>query len=66
MSSTLMLPGDQWPLTEVDEIEQRIGAQIEMIVDGGPAGIEPTSVIDLSSGSVEILRVGRGDVSGIT
>lgn len=65
MSSTLTLPGDDLPLTSVVEIEERIGHQIELIIDGGPTGIEPTSVIDLSGGSVEILRVGRGDVSSL-
>jgi tRNA threonylcarbamoyl adenosine modification protein (Sua5/YciO/YrdC/YwlC family) len=65
MSSTLTLPGDDLPLTSVVEIEDRIGSQIELIIDGGPTGIEPTSVIDLSGGSVEILRVGRGDVSSL-
>ena len=65
MSSTLTLPGDDLPLTAVVEIEDRIGHQIELIIDGGPTGIEPTSVIDLSGGSVEILRVGRGDVSSL-
>ena len=63
MSSTLLLPGDDMPMTDPAEIEDRIGGQIEAIIDSGPAGIEPTSVIDLSSGSVEVLRVGRGDVS---
>jgi len=65
MSSTLTLPGDDLPLTAVVEIEERIGHQIELIIDGGPTGFEPTSVIDLSGGSVEILRVGRGDVSSL-
>lgn len=65
MSSTLTLPGDDRPLTTAAEIEERIGHQIELIIDGGPIGIEPTSVIDLSGGSVEILRVGRGDVSSL-
>jgi tRNA threonylcarbamoyl adenosine modification protein (Sua5/YciO/YrdC/YwlC family) len=65
MSSTLTLPGDDYPLTDVAEIEDRIGGQIELIIDGGPTGIEPTSVIDLSGGSIEILRVGRGDVSSL-
>lgn len=65
MSSTLSLPGDEFPLTDVVEIEERIGNQIELIIDGGPTGVEPTSVIDLSEGSVEILRVGRGDVSSL-
>jgi tRNA A37 threonylcarbamoyladenosine synthetase subunit TsaC/SUA5/YrdC len=63
MSSTLTLPGDDSPLTDPQEIEERIGNQIEMIVDCGPTGLEPTSVLDLSGGSVHVLRVGRGDVS---
>ncbi len=66
MSSTLSLPGDDMPLTDPAEIEERIGNQIEMIVDGGNAGIEPTTVVDLSSGAVEVLRAGRGDVSAFT
>ncbi len=65
MSSTLTLPGDEYPLTDVVEIEDRIGNQIELIVDAGPIGIEPTSVIDLSEGSVKILRQGKGDVSSL-
>ena len=66
MSSTLLLPGDDMPMTDAMEIEERIGGQIEAIVDAGPTGIQPTSVIDLSGGSVEILRAGRGDVSQFT
>ena len=62
MSSTLSLPGDSLPLTDPGDIEARIGHQIDVIVDAGPTGIEPTTVIDLSHGSVEILRQGRGDV----
>jgi len=65
MSSTLLLPGDELPLTDAYEIDERIGNQIEMIVDGGPAGVEPTTVIDLSGGTVEVLRQGRGDVSSL-
>ena len=65
MSSTLSLPGDDMPLNDVHEIDDRIGNLIEMIIDAGPTGIVPTSVIDLSSGSVEVLRVGRGDVSAL-
>ena len=63
MSSTLLLPGDDLPLTDPYEIEQRIGHEIDLIIDAGPTGIEPTSVIDLSQDTVEVLRVGRGDVS---
>ena len=66
MSSTLTLPGDDRPLTDPLEIDRRIGHEIEAIVDAGHAGIEPTTVLDLSSGTVEVLRVGRGDVSQFT
>jgi tRNA threonylcarbamoyl adenosine modification protein (Sua5/YciO/YrdC/YwlC family) len=65
MSSTLTLPGDDMPLTDPAEIEERIGHEVDVIVDAGPTGIEPTTVLDLSHGSVEILRQGRGDVSAL-
>ncbi len=63
MSSTLTLPGDDVPLTEAFEVDERIGHEIEAILDCGPTGIEPSSVLDLSGGSVEVRRVGKGDVS---
>jgi len=66
MSSTLTLPGDETPLTDPLEIEERIGNQIEAIVDCGPTGFEPTSVLDLSNGRIDVLRIGRGDVSQFT
>ena len=63
MSSTLSLPGDDMPLTDAAEIEARIGHEIDVIIDSGPVGIEPTTVIDLSHGTAEVLRKGRGDIS---
>ncbi len=66
MSSTLTLPGDDMPMVDPHEIQERIGHEIEAIIDSGPTGIEPTSVLDLSHGTVEVLRVGRGDVSQFT
>jgi tRNA threonylcarbamoyl adenosine modification protein (Sua5/YciO/YrdC/YwlC family) len=65
MSSTLSLPGDSMPLTDPLEIEERIGTQIDAIIDAGPTGIEPTSVLDMTGGAVEVLREGRGDVSAL-
>ena len=65
MSSTLLLPGDDLPLTDPYEIEERIGHEIDLIIDAGATGIEPTSVLDLSEDTVEVLRVGRGDVSAL-
>lgn len=66
MSSTLTLPGDDAPLTDPVDIEDRIGNQIEAIIDSGPAGLDPTSILDLSKGTIDVLRVGRGDVSQFT
>jgi tRNA threonylcarbamoyl adenosine modification protein (Sua5/YciO/YrdC/YwlC family) len=66
MSSTLSLPGDDRPLTDPRDIEERIGHDIDVIADAGPTGIEPTSVLDLSGGTVEVLRAARGDVSQFT
>jgi tRNA threonylcarbamoyl adenosine modification protein (Sua5/YciO/YrdC/YwlC family) len=65
MSSTLTLPGDEMPLTDPLEIEERIGREIDAIVDAGPTGFEPTTVLDLTGGVVEVLRAGRGDVSAL-
>ena len=63
MSSTLLLPGNDSPLTDPFEIDERIGSRIDLIVDCGAAGLEPTSVLDLSGGAPRILRRGKGDVS---
>ena len=65
MSSTLLLPGDEMPLTEPAEIERRIGHEIELIVDAGPTGIEPTTVLDISGDSVEVLREGKGETASL-
>ena len=63
MSSTLLLPDEDYPLTDPHDIQAKIGHQIEAVIDAGPVGLEPTSVIDMTSGYAEVLRVGRGDVS---
>lgn len=63
MSSTLQLPGDAHPLTDPHVIEERIGQLVEAVIDAGPVSLEPTSVIDMTSGYAKVLRIGRGDVS---
>jgi tRNA threonylcarbamoyl adenosine modification protein (Sua5/YciO/YrdC/YwlC family) len=63
MSVTLILPGDELPLTDAEEIRDRIGGLLDLVIDGGPCGAEPTSVVDLSGSEHRILRHGRGDVS---
>jgi tRNA threonylcarbamoyl adenosine modification protein (Sua5/YciO/YrdC/YwlC family) len=63
MSSTLLLPGEQLPMTDAREIHERLGSRIDLVLDGGNCGLEPTSVIDLSGDHAHVIREGRGDVS---
>ena len=60
LTSTLMLPGDDLPLTEGWEIQERLDDHLDLIVDGGHCGIEPTTVIDLSQMPPQLRRAGRG------
>lgn len=64
MSSTLLLPDDDVPLTDPDDIYQRLRGQVEVIVDAGICGIEPTTVLDLSGGVMEVVRYGKGELRG--
>ena len=63
MSATLILPGDDWPLNDPDEIQERIGHQIDLIINGGPCSREPTTMLDLVEESPRLVRQGRGDAS---
>lgn len=62
LSTTLILPPDDTALSDPDLIRERLERQIELIIDGGACSLEPTSVIDLSEGEPQLLRLGRGDV----
>jgi tRNA threonylcarbamoyl adenosine modification protein (Sua5/YciO/YrdC/YwlC family) len=63
MSSTLLLPGDELPLTDAPEIQERLYHLVDAVIDGGNCGLEPTSVIDLEGPAPVIARRGKGDVS---
>ncbi len=63
LSSTLLLPGDDEPLTAGWEIKERLDHLVEAVVDSGDCGMDPTTVIDLSGAEPEIARVGAGDPS---
>ena len=63
LSSTARLPDEPHPLTDPADIVERLGPLVDVIVDAGRGGYQPTSVIDLSSGSPEVVRAGAGDVS---
>ncbi|SDU15106.1 tRNA threonylcarbamoyl adenosine modification protein, Sua5/YciO/YrdC/YwlC family [Halopseudomonas salegens] len=61
MSVTLMLPGDNLPLTDPEMIRDRIGKQLDLIIDGGACEVEPTTVVSMLDDVVEVTRVGLGD-----
>jgi tRNA threonylcarbamoyl adenosine modification protein (Sua5/YciO/YrdC/YwlC family) len=61
ISSTLMLPGDDAPLTEPEEMRARLEHQVDLVMDGGPCGVEATTVVDLTGEAPRLLRAGRGD-----
>ena len=65
MSSTLMLPDDPWPLNDPEEIGDRLGKQLDLIIDGGPCPFEPTTVVDWVDDTPQVLRQGRGDLSDV-
>lgn len=62
MSSTLLLPDDELPLTDGAEIRERLEHQLEAILDGGHCGIEPTTVVDLAASPPAVLRAGKGQL----
>jgi tRNA threonylcarbamoyl adenosine modification protein (Sua5/YciO/YrdC/YwlC family) len=61
MSSTLLLPDDSLPLNDADEIAGRLDHQVDLVLEGGSCGVEPTSVIDMTGSFPEVVREGRGD-----
>lgn len=63
MSVTLMLPGESLPLHDPELIRERLGKQVDLIIDGGACSMDPTTVVDLQSGYPQLLREGRGDPS---
>jgi tRNA threonylcarbamoyl adenosine modification protein (Sua5/YciO/YrdC/YwlC family) len=65
MTSTLLLPGDDEPLTDADQIIERLDHQLDAVVDGGHCGVEPTTVLDLSVSPPVVLRQGKGMIRSV-
>lgn len=62
LSSTLLLPGEETPLTDAWEIRERLEKEIDLVIEAGTCRPEATTVIDLSNGTPELLRMGRGSL----
>ncbi len=63
LSSTLILPTENEPLSELEQVENALDNQVDYIIDCGQAGFEPTTVLDCTNDQPQILRYGGGDVS---
>jgi tRNA threonylcarbamoyl adenosine modification protein (Sua5/YciO/YrdC/YwlC family) len=63
LSTTLMLPGDEQPLADAEEIRARLEHALELVIDAGSCGREPSTVIDLTDDTPRVLREGKGSLA---
>ncbi len=63
LSSTLILPGETVPLNDGEEIRERLERVIDLVLDGGACGIEPSTVIDLTGAAPKLVRAGVGGLA---
>ncbi len=61
MSVTLIMPGDEYPLIDPYEIRELLEHHVDLVIDGGYCGMEPTTVVDMADEMPMVLRVGKGD-----
>ena len=62
LSATLALPGDAAPLNDAQEIRERLEHALDLVLDGGSCGIDPTTMVDLTGAAPQLLRLGKGSV----
>ena len=65
ISTTLLLPGDELPRTDASEIRERLEHDVDLVIDSGDAGIEPTTIVDLTAREAVIVRRGRGSIEAL-
>jgi tRNA threonylcarbamoyl adenosine modification protein (Sua5/YciO/YrdC/YwlC family) len=63
LSTTLILPAAEQPLTDPEEMRELLDKQVDLIIDGGFCGLDPTTVVDMISEPPQLIRVGKGDPS---
>jgi tRNA threonylcarbamoyl adenosine modification protein (Sua5/YciO/YrdC/YwlC family) len=63
LSSTLILPNEDLPLSDPEEIRDRLERQVDLVINGGFCGLEPTTVVALEDGHAQLVRRGKGDPS---
>ncbi len=63
LSATLVLPGDEQPLADAEEIRAHLERQLDLVIDAGSCGTEPSTVIDLTAETPVVLRKGKGSLA---
>ncbi len=61
LAATLIMPGEDMPLNDPEDIRERLEHQVGAVIDAGACSLEPTTVIDMSGDEPEVVRRGQGD-----
>ena len=65
LSTSMILPGNEVPMIDPDEIADKLNGQIDLVIDGGACGLDATTVVDLADDQVVVVREGIGDISAL-
>jgi tRNA threonylcarbamoyl adenosine modification protein (Sua5/YciO/YrdC/YwlC family) len=65
LTSSLVLPGDDQPITDPDDAMQRLSRRVDLIIDAGAQGLEPTTVVDMTGDAPQVTRAGRGPIDAM-
>jgi tRNA A37 threonylcarbamoyladenosine synthetase subunit TsaC/SUA5/YrdC len=63
LSATLLLPGDAQPLSDAAQIRERLERSVDLVIEGGSCGVEPSTVIDLTGATPLVVRRGGGSLA---
>ena len=63
LSSTLLLPGDEHPLNDAEEIRARLGRRVDLVMDSGSCVLEMTTVLDITGDAAVVVRTGKGELA---
>ncbi len=66
LGTSLILPGDDEPISDPDDAMKRLARRVDIVVDAGSQGFEPTTVIDMTGEAPQVTRVGRGPIDRMT
>lgn len=66
ISCTLQLPGEEGPVSDPQDVREQLSRLVDVVIDGGHCGVDPTTVLNLSEDPPRLLRQGKGDISGLS